>query len=265
MGKEEEIARIARRLDKMVTKKSAVRGAGRQDPGTPAPPRRARRAPVRAGEITRGAGREPCPGQPCPSPPHPRLGRHQAWTWSGSPRSALGPQLRPGTAPAPRPNSRPRGRPATPFLGPAPPGHSPPPWVPHPGRPARVRGARWAQPLRGRALTVASPEPGSSIDAAPLRPGPGQRSGERGMETPGRARLARELGVPGLPLCRPEPLRGGPGRWGSSSSAAGRPQAAPRRRRGCRPGSAASASGGPGSRPAAAPRVLALTVWGAVR
>lgn len=50
MGKEEEIARIARRLDKMVTKKSAVRGAGRQDPGTPAPPspRRARRAPDRA-------------------------------------------------------------------------------------------------------------------------------------------------------------------------------------------------------------------------
>lgn len=45
MGKEEEITRIARRLDKMVTKKSAVRGAGRQDPGNPAPPRprRARR------------------------------------------------------------------------------------------------------------------------------------------------------------------------------------------------------------------------------
>ncbi|KAK2503791.1 hypothetical protein MC885_005782 [Smutsia gigantea] len=39
MGKEEEIARIARRLDKMVTKKSSVRGAGHQDPGTPAPPR----------------------------------------------------------------------------------------------------------------------------------------------------------------------------------------------------------------------------------
>lgn len=37
MGKEEEIARIARRLDKMVTRKSAVRGAGRQDPGAPAP------------------------------------------------------------------------------------------------------------------------------------------------------------------------------------------------------------------------------------
>lgn len=35
-GKEEEIARIARRLEKMVTKKSAVRGAGL---GTPAPPR----------------------------------------------------------------------------------------------------------------------------------------------------------------------------------------------------------------------------------
>lgn len=35
MGKEEEIARIARRLDKMVTRKNAVRGAGRQDPGAP--------------------------------------------------------------------------------------------------------------------------------------------------------------------------------------------------------------------------------------
>lgn len=39
MGKEEEIARIARRLDKMVTRKSAVRGGGRQDPGVPAPQR----------------------------------------------------------------------------------------------------------------------------------------------------------------------------------------------------------------------------------
>lgn len=35
MGKEEEVARIARRLDKMVSKKSAVRGAA---PGTPQPP-----------------------------------------------------------------------------------------------------------------------------------------------------------------------------------------------------------------------------------
>jgi hypothetical protein len=48
MGKEEEIARIARRLDKMVTRKSAVRGAGRQDPGVPAPPRSGRAQP-RAG------------------------------------------------------------------------------------------------------------------------------------------------------------------------------------------------------------------------
>lgn len=86
MGKEEEIARIARRLDKMVTKKSAVRGAGRQDPGTPAPPspRRACRAPVRAGETTRGAERDPAraetPGtrgdpaggrEPCPGPALP--------------------------------------------------------------------------------------------------------------------------------------------------------------------------------------------------
>lgn len=38
MGKEEEIARIARRLDKMVTRKSAVRGVGHQNPGTPALP-----------------------------------------------------------------------------------------------------------------------------------------------------------------------------------------------------------------------------------
>ncbi|XP_060027649.1 transcription elongation factor A protein 2 isoform X2 [Erinaceus europaeus] len=81
MGKEEEIARIARRLDKMVTKKSAVRGAGLRDPGTPAPPSPAGRPPEAAGPArpardSRGAGRprrcrDPCPGRPrCP--PHPR-------------------------------------------------------------------------------------------------------------------------------------------------------------------------------------------------
>lgn len=124
MGKEEEITRIARRLDKMVTKKTAVRGAGRQDPGTPAPPssRRARRAPVRARETTRGAGRDPAggraetpaPGQPCPSPPHPRLGRDQAWTMSAATAPDSDPNgrlrsRRPGTRPLQVPNSRPRG------------------------------------------------------------------------------------------------------------------------------------------------------------
>ncbi|XP_076427559.1 transcription elongation factor A protein 2 isoform X3 [Peromyscus maniculatus bairdii] len=58
MGKEEEIARIARRLDKMVTRKSAVRGAGRQDPGAPAPRRPAE--PTR-GENDTQTSRDPCP------------------------------------------------------------------------------------------------------------------------------------------------------------------------------------------------------------
>lgn len=105
MGQEEEIARIARRLDKMVTKKSAVRGAGRQDPGTPAPP-----SPRRAAEPPSGPGRPPegqdetppgqklpghreiplvaetpALGQPCPSPPHHRRGRDRAWTFSRQP------------------------------------------------------------------------------------------------------------------------------------------------------------------------------------
>lgn len=114
MGKEEEIARIARRLDKMVTKKSAVRGAGRQDPGTPAPPspHRACRAPVRAGEATRGAERDPRPGRdsrdagrprwwqrtlPRASPGlHPRTygrGRDPAWTLSRQLVSGLRPRL----------------------------------------------------------------------------------------------------------------------------------------------------------------------------
>lgn len=59
MGKEEEIARIARRLDKMVTRKSAVRGAGRQDPGAPAP-----RRPTEPthGENDTQTSRDPCPG-----------------------------------------------------------------------------------------------------------------------------------------------------------------------------------------------------------
>lgn len=84
MGKEEEIARIARRLDKMVTKKSAVRGAGRQDPGTPVPPSprraaepvgpgdqpRARRDPGPADTPGRGEtrrGSRPLPSRPAPS------------------------------------------------------------------------------------------------------------------------------------------------------------------------------------------------------
>lgn len=101
MGKEEEIARIARRLDKMVTKKSAVRGADLQDPGTPVPPspRRARRAPVRAGETPEGqdetppaAEPRPCPGQPCPSPRTHGGGRHRAWTLSRSHRSGRRPR-----------------------------------------------------------------------------------------------------------------------------------------------------------------------------
>lgn len=58
MGKEEEIARIARRLDKMVTRKSAVRGAGRQDPGAPAPRRPTE--PTR-GENDTQTSRDPCP------------------------------------------------------------------------------------------------------------------------------------------------------------------------------------------------------------
>ena len=91
MGKEEEIARIARRLDKMVTKKSAVRGAGRQDPGTPAPPTPAEPAepPSGSGRPPEGqdetppqqrlpgrgetpvGGRDPCPGPALPFTPAP--------------------------------------------------------------------------------------------------------------------------------------------------------------------------------------------------
>lgn len=89
----------------MVTKKSAVRGAGRQDPGTPAPP-----SPRRAAEPPSGPGRPlvgqdetppgrklpghreiplvaetPALGQPCPSAPHHRRGRDWAWTFSRQP------------------------------------------------------------------------------------------------------------------------------------------------------------------------------------
>lgn len=56
MGKEEEIARIARRLDKMVTRKNAVRGVGRQDPG----------APLRGDRLSLPSGRM------IPSPVNPR-------------------------------------------------------------------------------------------------------------------------------------------------------------------------------------------------
>lgn len=68
MGKEEEIARIARRLDKMVTRKNAVRGAGRQDPGAPL---RGHRLNLPSG------GMKPSPGSrdPLPRPAlHPALG-----------------------------------------------------------------------------------------------------------------------------------------------------------------------------------------------
>lgn len=165
MGKEEEIARIARRLDKMVTKKSAVRGAGRQDPGTPAPPsppspRQGRGDyPTGRARSRRWPSRAPAPFQPCPSAPHPRLGRNQAWTLSGSHRSGLRPQLHLGPAPSPFPTPDPEGRPAMPFLGPAPPGlgraslawaPAPQPSVPHPLRPA-VFG------VRDRLLVPASP------------------------------------------------------------------------------------------------------------
>lgn len=103
MGKEEEIARIARRLDKMVTKKSAVRGAGRHDPRAPASPssRRDCRAPARAAASPRGSGqdpgqaetpgtrgdprrgpRPPTLGWPCPSPRTHGRGCDPAWTLS---------------------------------------------------------------------------------------------------------------------------------------------------------------------------------------
>lgn len=112
----------------MVTKKSAVRGAGRQDPGTPAPPspRRACRAPVRAGETSRGAerdparaetpgtrgdpagGREPCPGPALPftlAPtaeaairPGPCPSNHPLWT-----QTPAAPQMPAGLGPAPAP------------------------------------------------------------------------------------------------------------------------------------------------------------------
>ncbi|KAK2110391.1 hypothetical protein P7K49_010137 [Saguinus oedipus] len=98
MGKEEEIARIARRLDKMVTKKSA-------DPGTPAPPRpRAGQDPSPA-ETPGTQGRPPpvaetpAPGPPCRSLPHSRTpgrGHIRAWTLSREP-----PAL--DSAPPPRP------------------------------------------------------------------------------------------------------------------------------------------------------------------
>lgn len=68
MGKEEEIARIARRLDKMVTRKNAVRGAGRQDPG----------APLRGDRLNLPSGRmipSPFTRDPLPMPAlHPVLG-----------------------------------------------------------------------------------------------------------------------------------------------------------------------------------------------
>lgn len=82
MGKEEEITRIARRLDKMVTKKSAVRGAGRQDPGTPAPPSPPSPPSPRQGpgDYPRGRtkprrwpSRDLCPGPALPITPAPTV------------------------------------------------------------------------------------------------------------------------------------------------------------------------------------------------
>lgn len=168
MGKEEEIARIARRLDKMVTKKSAVRGAGRQDPGTPAPPspRRACRAPVRVAVTIRRAGRgsalaetlrtrgdprqrprPPSWASPNPSPRTHGRGRDPTWTLSREPPALdSDPNCQAETPrawdlPVSTPHSRPpreAGQAET-LLGPAPPGLAevractaltgrPPPW-----------------------------------------------------------------------------------------------------------------------------------------
>lgn len=182
MGKEEEIARIARRLDKMVTKKSAVRGAGRQDPGTPAPPTPAEPAepPSGSGRPPEGqdetpsqqrlpgrgetpvGGRDPCPGPALPFTPHPRQ-RPQSGLdpVPGAALSGLRPQL-PGRDPADlrsvsflAPNSR---------LPPAPtlpePGQRKHPSVP-PSRPCR-------SPSLFRAFVLAAPPPVSfSLSAWP--------------------------------------------------------------------------------------------------
>lgn len=124
MGKEEEITRIARRLDKMVTKKTAVRGAGRQDPGTPAPPSppSPRQGP---GDYPRGRtrprrwpSRDPCPGPALPITPHPRLGRHQAWTSPAATALDSDPNGRPGTRPSPAPAPDPAGGPRCPSSAP---------------------------------------------------------------------------------------------------------------------------------------------------
>lgn len=151
MGKEEEIARIARRLDKMVTKKSAVRGAGRQDPGTPAPPTPAEPAepPSGSGRPPEGqdetpppqrlpgrgetpvGGRDPCPGPALPFTPAPTAeaavgpgpgpGSRALWTQTPATRPrARRPEIRlpPGPLSPDCPRPQPcRSRPAEAFLG----------------------------------------------------------------------------------------------------------------------------------------------------
>lgn len=117
----------------MVTKKSAVRGAGRQDPGAPAPPRPPRprqgrgdrpqcRTSPRPGRDSQDArrdpagGRDPCPGPALPLPPAPTAeaaieASIGPATVPRSPRSGLRPRRRPGGRPLPRP------RPPTPAAG----------------------------------------------------------------------------------------------------------------------------------------------------
>lgn len=149
MGKEEEIARIARRLDKMVTKKSAVRGAGRQDPGTPVPPspRRACRAPVRAAATTRGAGRDSAPGETPGTRGDPRR-RPRPPPWA-SPALHLAPTAEAAIRSEPCPGSQPlwtqtqtaRLRPRRPGIRPL------PPLTPEPlGRPG------WRRPSSAQSL-----------------------------------------------------------------------------------------------------------------
>lgn len=129
MGKEEEIARIARRLDKMVTKKSAVRGAGRQDPGTPAPPspRRACRAPVRVAVTIRRAGRGSALAETLRTRGDPRQ-RPRPPSWA-SPTLHLAPTAEAAIRPGPCPGNHPvwtqtptvRLRPRRPGIRPLPP------------------------------------------------------------------------------------------------------------------------------------------------
>lgn len=181
MGKEEEIARIARRLDKMVTKKSAVRGAGRQDPGTPAPPTPAEPAepPSGSGRPPEGqdetppqqrlpgrgetpvGGRDPCPGPALPFTPAPAA------------EAAIGLGPGPGSRPlwTQTPATRPRPRRPEIRLLPCPltPDCPPPPALPEPGQ-RKLSSVPPSRPCRSpglfRHFVLAAPPPVSSSFSA---------------------------------------------------------------------------------------------------